>query len=211
MWVVDLRGAASVAFGASMRAIAAEPVSNVPTFNNWPAENELVPAEEALSALVSFAPRLPNADVGTRPIFLLDSWRLAYRFDEPDDDVTDNRYILSQTDLPDAGMLRNQGIRRIVYVVESLDDTSTEEDDLHAAFAAYQAAGIEIYMVDLGFEEQRFERERWYDFYRPRILWIEERRTIIDDPAFYARARGGFGGIHGGLTWGPGGFHGGGG
>jgi hypothetical protein len=211
MWVVDLRGAASVAFGAGVSGAAAEPVSNVLTFNNWPADNELIPAEEALSALVQFSPRPPSVDVGTRPVFLLDAWRLAYRFDEPDDDVTDNRYILSSTDLPDASSLRNQGIRRVVYVVESLDDTSTEEDDLHGIFAAYQAAGIEIYMVDLGFVDQPIERERWIEVYHPHVLYIEERRTIIDDPGFYARARGGFGGVHGGVTWhsggGGGGWH----
>jgi len=214
MWMVDLRGAASVAFGAALSQTAREPVSLVLTFNNWPAENELIPAEEALSALITFAPKLPGAgDIGTRPVFLLDSWRLAYRFDEPDDDVTDNRYIINNTDLPDPASLRAQGITRVVYVVEDLDETETEEDDLHQMFLAYQAAGITIYMVDLDFLSRPvIVRDRWVEVLGPRYYYCYERHTLIDDVRFYARARGGFGGVHsgpsplrGGGHWGVGG------
>lgn len=201
MWVVDLRGAASVAFGAQLSRAAREPVSLVPTFNNWPADNELVPAEEALAAMIAFSPRLPDpAATGTRPVFMLDAWRLAYRFDEPDDDITDNRYIIYPSDLPDPSVLRANGITRVVYVVEDLDETTQEEDDLHPIFAAYQAAGVSIFMVDLNFLARPIERDRWYEILPPRRLYIEERVVIIDDPHFYARARGGFGGIHGGPS-----------
>jgi hypothetical protein len=201
MWVVDLRGAASVTFGAQLSQSAREPVSLVLTFNNWPAENELIPAEETLAALIAFQPRLPSAnDVGTRPVFMLDAWRLAYRFDEPDDDITDNRYILNQSDLPDPQTLRANGIRRIVYVVEDLDETEHEEDDLQAAFLAYQDAGITIYMVDLSFLAKPIVHDRWNEVLAPRVCYIEHRRTLIDDPLFYARARGGFGGIHSGPS-----------
>jgi hypothetical protein len=201
MWVVDLRGAASVAFGAQLSRSAREPVSLVPTFNNWPADNELVPAEEALAALISYAPRTPDATAtGTRPVFLLDAWRLAYRMDETDDEITDNRYIIYPSDLPDPSVLRANGISRVVYVVEDLDETTQEEDDLHPIFAAYQAAGVAIFMVDLNFLARPIERDRWYEVLPPRRLYIEERVVIVDDPHFYARARGGFGGIHGGPS-----------
>ncbi len=219
MWLVDLRGAASVAFGAQLSQSAREPVSLVLTFNNWPAENELIPAEEALAALIAFQPKLPNAnDVGTRPVFLMDAWRLAYRFDVPEDDVTDNRYILNPSDLPDPSMLRAQGIRKVVYVVEDLDETEQEEDDLHATFIAYQDAGITLYMVDLNFLARPIEREHWVEVLGPRYYYCEHRHTLLDDSSFYIRARGGFGGVHsgpsplrGGVHWGGGGRYGGGG
>src|SRR5579859_396121 len=56
MWVVDLRGAASVAFGAALSLGSRAPVAPVLTFNNWPAEREMVPAEETLAALVAMQP-----------------------------------------------------------------------------------------------------------------------------------------------------------
>jgi hypothetical protein len=200
MWVVDMRGAASVIFGAELSRRASEPVSLVLTFNNWPAENELVPAEETLAALVSTQPKLPEAsDHGTRPVFLLDSWRLAYRDDEVDDDTTDNRYLLGPTDLPTPSELRAAGIRKVVYVVESLDDTTVEEDDLHTTFQAYQAAGIGLFMVDLAvLSQDEVAPERWDAVLEPRGLWIEDRYTVVEDLEFYGRARGGFGGVRGG-------------
>ena len=200
MWMVDLRGAASVVFGAELSKRAREPVSLVLTFNNWPAENELIPAEETLAALVSTDPKLPEVDAsGTRPVFLLDAWRLAFRQDEVDDDVTDNRYFLGPTDLPDPSALRAAGIRRIVYVVESLDDTTMEEDDLHATFMAYQEAGIALFMMDLSLLVRGdILPDRWDAVLERRGYWCEPRFTIIDDQRFYVRARGGFGGVRGG-------------
>jgi hypothetical protein len=173
-------------------------VSPVVTFNNWPAPNELVPASETLAALLAFAPRHDDGASHSHPVFLLDSWRLAYRFDTPDEDTFDNRYMLTESDLPDAAALRASGINRVVYVVESLDDTEVEEDDLHAIFEAYQAAGITIHIVDLS----------WLSHARPVSVWpdellastslrVEPRRTLVDDPVFFDRARGGFGGVHG--------------
>jgi hypothetical protein len=212
MWIVDTRGAASVAFGAALSEAAREPVSLVLTFNNWPAERELIPAEEALAALVAFKPKLPGArDAATRPVFLLDSWRLAYRFDVPDDDVTDNRYVLGPTDLPDVATLRARGITRIVYVVEDRAETPQEEDDLYLTFRAYEAAGIWIYMIDMSICEAPVARGRIDEMLRPRIYVCRERHTLFDDSDFYIRARGGFGGVHvappggGGAHWGGGG------
>jgi hypothetical protein len=222
MWIVDLRGAASVAFGATLSQAAREQVSLVPTFNNWPAEDELVPAEETLSALATMAPRLPDEAAGpSRPVFLLDAWRLAYRFDDPGDDTYDNRYILSASDLPDVETLRAHGIRRVLYVVASLDDTAVEEDDLHVLFDEYQGAGLWLAMVDLDVL-QRPIGEQWGQVWVNDCLVVRPRVTIIDEPSFYLRARGGFGGVHarpspvhaGGGWTGPGGyggFHGGGG
>ena len=197
MWVIDLRGAASVAFGATLSQEAHQSVSNVLTFNNWPSEAELVPAEEALAALMTMQPRLPvNASV-THPVFLLDAWRLAYRFDEPEEEVFDNRYFLQGNDLPDDTVLHARGIRRVIYVVSSLDDVAVEEDDLHAIFALYQASGIQLEIVDLAALKRLESPSGWPEFYSYYSLRISSRTTLLNDPAFYARARGGFGGIHG--------------
>ena len=72
LFIVDLRGPASVAFGAELSRASASPVSLVLTFNNWPSDDEIVPAEETLSSLVANAPR---ANGGGAPVFLLDAWR----------------------------------------------------------------------------------------------------------------------------------------
>ena len=208
MWMVDLRGAASVAFGAALTRASTYPVAPILTFNNWPAEFELIPAEETLAALLTMSPVVPHAGtVSTRPVILLDAWRLAFREDEPDDDVTDNRYMLTPGDLPDAAALRQAGISRVVYVVEDLDDTETEEDDLHEAFMAYQAAGISIYMVDLAFAAKEVGHQViWSDVLAPTYYTVRPRVTICSDVRFYARARGGFGGAHGFPSGGRGGW-----
>ncbi len=197
LWIVDMRGAASVAFGVALSQAAAEPVSLVPTFNNWPAQDELIPAEETLAALTTMSPRLPEPGVaGSRPVFLLDAWRLAYRFDQPGDDTYDNRYILSPSDLPDPETLRAHGIRRVVYLVQSLDDASVEEDDIHVSFLEWARAGIPIAMIDLDRAEERTAADQWDEIWLDDGLWVEPRVTLVDEPGFYLRARGGFGGLH---------------
>jgi len=201
MWMVDLRGAASVAFGASLSKRAQVPVAPVLTFNNWPASNELVPAEETLAAVIARVPKLPAAnEVGARPVFLLDAWRLAYRYDQPDDDVTDNRYALMPTDFPAATSLAAQGIRRVVYVVEDLDEAEQEEEDLHPVLRAYSDAGIAVFMVDLAWLRALPPQTDWSKALAKYALKLAPRKTLLDDPAFYARARGGFGGTHAGPS-----------
>ena len=206
MWVVDLPGAGSVAFGSSLARTAMQRVSLVPTFNNWPVDDELVPADETLAALVQFPPPVTADPRGapTTPVFLLDASRLSYRGVDPGDDVADNRYILTPADLPDPDTLRARGIHEVVYVVERLAERQTEEDDLHATFEAYEDAGITLTMVDLdALVSVRAAGGRWHDFATWYRYVCYPRYTIIMDPAFYARARGGFGGIHGV----PGGHH----
>jgi hypothetical protein len=218
LFVVDMRGSASVAFGVTLSRATEGRVSVIPTFNNWPADAEIVPAEETLAAMASMAPLVdPNAQ-GTTPVLLLDAWRLAYRFDSPADDTYDNRYILTTSDLPDAATLRSRGIVRAVYVVQTLGDDSVEEYDLHPSFMAWQNAGIRIAMVGLDVLERPLPPEGWGVVFDDEVLVVMPRVTIIDEPGFYVRAHGGFGGIHarpwgGGWTFhgGWGGHHGGGG
>jgi len=196
LWVVDMHGAASVAFGVALSYDAGESVSLVPTFNNWPAENELVPAEDTLAALATMAPRLPQGDAATHPVFLLDSWRLAYRDDAPGDEIYDNRYLLAPSDLPDVPTLRARGIRRVIYVVESLSGGCVEEDDVHVAFADYQAAGLTVAMMDLDVLGNPVGAQAWDEQLRGCILDVRPRVTLIEQPTFYVRAHGGFGGFH---------------
>jgi hypothetical protein len=198
MWVVDLRGAASVAFGAALSASSPAPVAPVMTFNNWPAENEFVPAEETLAALVSMQPRLPPLTESGQPVFLLDAWRLAYHDEVPDEEVTDNRYMLTPADLPDPAVLLARGIHHVLYVVQSLQTTTTEEDDLHETFLAYARAGIVLSIVDLPWLQHLVDcPARWEEHLREQPLFIDpDRVTIVEDPLFYVRAHGGFGGLH---------------
>ncbi len=200
LWLVDLRGAASCAFAARLSRSAREPVASVVTFNNWPAEESVVPADETLAGLVAFSPKQPEADAkSVHPVFLLDSWRLAYRFDTPSDETYDNRYMLMEGDLPNAAALHAQGITRVVYVVEDLDDAEVEEDDLHASFRAWQAAGLGVHMVDLALlgslpsPVDGSSRADWAARLAPQAYWVRERYTLVDDPVFYGRARAGFG------------------
>jgi hypothetical protein len=198
---VDLRGPASVAFGTYLSQHAQEPVAVVPTFNNWPATNELIPAEETLAALATMLPQAPpEGAVGTRPVFLLDAWRLAFRNEDIDEDVIDNRYYLNPSDLPDVNKLREQGIRHILYVVEQRADVESEEDDLNAVFYEYQQAGIAVHFVDLEQLAGRAPTTAWVDFYPQTLFLIQPRATILQDTGFYLRARGGFGGV-GARPW----------
>jgi hypothetical protein len=208
MWMVDLRGAASVAFGTTLSHLSKEPVAIIPTFNNWPFQDELVPAEETLSAMISKAPYISTSNEGaSRPVFLLDSWRLAYKDENIDDQVVDNRYMLSPSDFPTPAKLSDYGIRHIIYVVSDVNDAEFEEDDLNALFLDYQAAGITIHIVDLAelaqIRDEDHDPELYFEIQLHQYLVIP-RTTVVHNPLFYQRARGGFGGVHGTPTiWSP--------
>jgi hypothetical protein len=199
MWVVDLRGAASVSFGSALSRQARQSVAVVPTFNNWPAESALVPAEETLAAMIAMPPlQAAPGPQATVPVFLLDAWRLAYKNDAIGESIIDNRYMLAAGDLPSGEVLRAHGIRRIVYVVEDRGSVSTEEDDLNEVFGSYQDVGIEIDLVDLASlcqAEPPVEPTGWFPSGATRLT-VVPRGTVVHDRQFYARARGGFGGIH---------------
>jgi hypothetical protein len=189
-WFVDLPGAASVAFAWSLARYSPATIAAIPTFNNWPADNELVPAEDTLAAMIAMRPRLPTeADIGARPVFLLDAWRLAYKDETIDASTIDNRYMLTPADFPSAAVLREQGISQVIYVVGS-DDILDEEDDLNELFAQYEEAGIAICLVDL--HTLASAPERW----AARYLEVRRRATVVHDPRFYRRSHGGFGGAH---------------
>jgi hypothetical protein len=197
LWIVDLRGAASVAFGATLSKHSYRPIAPVMTFNNWPAELEVVPAEQALAALVTMRPKpLSPSEDGAIPVFMLDAWRLAFRDSEPDPQAMDNRYLLLASDFPDAQELRARGISHVVYVVEDRRETSSVEDDMLEVALAYQQAGIQMVAMDLEDIESLAAPSGggWavhLDSFQFQVTW---RSTIHDNVRFYQRARGGFGG-----------------
>jgi hypothetical protein len=199
LFVVDLRGAASVAFAAALSKAAREPIAPIATFHNWPNDAGMIPAEETLAALVNLSPRAPLPPGDAVPVMMLDSWRLSFRFDAPPDDTVDNRYALVGADFPDADALRKNGIARVIYLAESLDDVATEEDDVHDAALAWQRAGIPVSLVDLSWLEERAEPIGSVDL-DDTLLVVAPRAIVLRDPAFYARARGGFGGVYTGAT-----------
>jgi len=197
-WFVDLQGAASVSFAHAVSEGTPATVAAVPLFNNWPAPDELVPAEQTLAAMIALPPRLPlPGDEGARPMFLLDAWRLSGKQELIDDEVVDNRYMLTRADFPSADVLRMRGIVRVVYVVAS-DEITDEEDDLHDLFEAYASAGIALYVLDISTLARLREpgEEAWFVEMEGRRLSVRHRRTCVHDPAFYERAHGGFGGVH---------------
>ncbi len=196
-WFVDLPGAASVAFAETLARYARVPVAAVPTFNNWPAANELVPAEETLAAMIANVPRQPTEEASALPLFLLDAWRLAYKSEEIPGDVVDNRYMLTPGDFPTAAVLRAHGIAEVVYLVES-DQVGDEEDDLMDLFASYEDAGIVLHYVTLDSIVQEHEtwEPSWYVSTWSRYTHVRRRLTVVHDPLFYRRSHGGFGGAH---------------
>jgi hypothetical protein len=205
LWIVDLRGAASVAFGATLSQSSPQRIAPVLTFNNWPADDEVVPAEEALAALSVMRPKLVTSGAAPAvPVFLLDAWRLALRDGEPDPEAFDNRYMLLPSDFPDAAALRAAGIRRVVYVVEDRGRTTHEEDDVHDVALAYHQAGLPFAFVDLhtlialgGDDGDAPAPVRWEACFEEWNYTVEVRTTSIGDAGFYQRNRGGFGGYRG--------------
>jgi hypothetical protein len=207
MFVVDLPGAESVSLGVALSKLSPQPVSLIPMFQNWPYDNELVPASETLAAMVKFMPLLPapSSNLSGPPIFLLDAWRLAYANQSPPAQLTDNRYALAPSDLPTPEQLHEHGIQRVVYIVETKDGRTAEEDDLNAPFLRYQEAGIPISFLSLDDLESGADVTDWS--YRHEVY---DRTTILQDPNFYVRARAGFGGwFAGAVAVRSGGVHGG--
>ena len=63
-------------------------------------------------------------------------------------------------------------------------------------FLEWERAGVPIAMVDLDRLERPILADRWDAVWLDDPLYVEPRVTLLDEPHFYVRARGGFGGIH---------------
>lgn len=200
MIVLDLRGAASVAFATRLSNESRQPIAPVMTFNDWPAVDEMIPAEETLAALAKRTPTraagLWDGPTATTPVFMLDAWRLAFAYAGVDDRTTDNRYMLTPSDLPSPKALQGAGVQRVIYVVPNLRLARHEADDLNETFLAYDRAGIVLHIVDLAWLRALGPVTDWGVALGPREYLPKVRTTIVTDPSFYATTQGGFGGVY---------------
>ncbi len=202
LWIVDLPGAESVRFAASLSRSAAEPVAPVLTFNNWPDQREVIPTRGVLEALATEAPNLPAEGVRAAPVFVLDAHRLAFADQQIDPERYDNRYALVEPDFPSAQLLKEQGIRRVIYLVADRSTRTTEEDDLNPVLLAWQAAGLELSFLAVSdlceLPEQVAVVEPgtmpyWDQWLWGFGYWVAPRPSRCD-LGFFTRSPGGFGG-----------------
>ncbi|HKO51919.1 MAG TPA: hypothetical protein VJV79_29625 [Polyangiaceae bacterium] len=136
--IVDLDGPSSVAFAAG----ASVGLSAVFAFGNWPHPRGVVKAHRTLAAAVYYQPLFAQLTPSKRPLLMvLDRQRLATY----SDDATqfDNRYTAR---VPDASVLANWGVRRVLYVTPSASDVE-EAWDLTADFSAYVASDLDVKLI----------------------------------------------------------------
>lgn len=196
--ILDLPGPTAIAAAAGM-ARHFEPVI---TIDNLPHPAGVVPAAQALGALVYWRPtfvaaradRAPTA----APVFVLEGARLAPYRNEPD--RFDNR---SRARLPDAAGLRTLGITRVLYVRERAGEVA-ERDDLNAGFIELAKAGIEVRHLALaslaGLPSAPIARNDWfwasYGWHRPPTVTLAavdhadaRYRSTPRETAFSARTQ----------------------
>jgi len=138
--VIDLPGPEAVALAAGLADLFAP----VFMFDNWPHPRGVVPSHRTLDAALYYLPRFESAAAkrtwSAAPAFVLDANRLAHYRDAVSD--FDNRYVVA---LPSEAALRGIGANHLMYVTAS--DPVQESDDLNAALAAYDVAGLAVRAV----------------------------------------------------------------
>jgi len=141
--ILDLPGPQSIAVGAAL----ANRCDPVPTFDNLPHPQGVVPAYDTLAAAVAWAGTYQQTKATQRAdpaaLFLLDGNRLNPYTNESG--TFDNR---SHARLPSAAAFHKLGIRRIVYVREQTGAVAGR-DDLNSLFVDLQEADIAIHHVGL--------------------------------------------------------------
>ena len=142
-FIADLPGPAVVAFGAGLAGWA----DLMPSFENWPHPNSVVPSHETLAALIYYAAyveeqhkQLPASAPG---LLLLDSKRLTPYTD--DSSQFDNRYLAT---VPSAEALKQRGVKNIMYIVPSREQKE-ENDDLNDDFVQYKDAKLKVVLFPL--------------------------------------------------------------
>lgn len=228
MVIVDLPGDESVAWGVALaRAQGLQPIV---TFNNWPHQRGVLKAERVLGALIYYAAEMDQLKKDgkitrkAQPAFILDANRLGINKNVKGRDF-DNRYYLSESDLPSADPLKAAGIRHVLYIVAS-EDVKQEQDDLNAYFAHLEAGGIDFALIPAqkyADENQVLaeKKERratvhsshssfpWWFFYLAGRSYRPSLRPTIFNTGrgadqFIRSAGGGFGGYHGTASGGGG-------
>jgi hypothetical protein len=145
--ILDLPGPAAVEVAAWLITRAGcQPVC---TFDHWPHERGVLRAELILAELLRWATLVAEArslrNAGSPPLWICDSERLGTRAGVPRE--FDNRYYLDDSILPGPGILRRAGIRKVIYL--TLTGEQTPQLDLEAYFADLLAAGFPILHAEL--------------------------------------------------------------
>jgi len=153
MCVLDLPDRATVEAAAWLvTAAGAQPVC---TFDHWPHEDALLPADRIIAELLRWATTLAAARgriaADSPPLWICDSTRLGTRKGEAGE--FDNRYYLDDSILPAPEVLRREGVQRLVYLSWAGGEDSPDSPaagstmpvaDLVDWFAELLAAGIEV-------------------------------------------------------------------
>ena len=140
---------------------SARPVAPVMTFNNWPADNEVVPAEQTLAALVTMRPRPLTRRARWRRRRSSSSTPGASPSATTEPDLGGGRQPLRppRLRLPRPGHApRPRASDGSSTSSRTAHRAATEEDDFHEVALAYQAAGLALSLVDLQQLAGRFRR-----------------------------------------------------
>jgi len=116
----------------------------VALFNNWPHKRGLIRCENVAATLSTLAPQRTEFAVSTSapPFFMIQGERLSGL---PVVHDFDNRYFVSEEDLPTAAYLKKHGIQNMAYI----HDSPATADDLISYFCILHAAGISLWIVDI--------------------------------------------------------------
>lgn len=119
------------------------------TFDNWPHAKGVLRAEAILAELLRWATTIarvrPSLNRSSPPLWICDSERLGARTPSPRQ--FDNRYYLDDSILPGAGVLRDAGIGRLVYVTMTGEEPPVS--DLDECFKDLLSAGTAVLRVGL--------------------------------------------------------------
>lgn len=144
--VLDLPGPMAVEAAAWL--VSAARCQPVCTFDNWPHARGVLRAEATLAELLRWATTVavarPSLDAGSPPLWICDSERLGAMPPKPRE--FDNRYYLDDSILPGPGLLRQGGIREVVYVTV---DEGTPAADLDLYLRELLAAGLPVWHVSV--------------------------------------------------------------
>lgn len=143
--ILDLPGHLSVQAAAWLVTTAGcQPVC---TFDNWPHPKGVLKAERILAELLRWATTVararPALDPASPPLWICDSQRLGASAPRPRE--FDNRYYLDDSILPGTGLLRQAGIRQVVYVTMGPEDRPVA--DLDECFKELTGAGLAVLRV----------------------------------------------------------------
>lgn len=184
----------------------------VALFNNWPHVRGLVNCEIVLHSLIALASQMGSASKispQSPPIFMTENSRLGYR--QPNEDDFDNRYFLSEEDLPPSNYLRQHGINQIYYIYRGTPGgdllgiqpkflspggiyiqrtaPDVETDDLNPYFCTLAKEGIELSKVSV---ETLEKSEPFLPETRKTVL---SNFSLFKNSSFRRAAAGGFGAL----------------